>query len=187
MYSFFGVCKTKTLPQKGYMKRQKLCLNRGVKSKKLYFKMDVWRQNFVPKLLVQSYFLTFSTSMNYLFHAADQWKDPFLVFSGSARAETKLDSFLPRTLGLLLSLVTTEKGQEKYGIFLKKGFRSQMQAGIQCRKKTFFYLSCGKVKLWYGKELSSVMCQCITFILFISIRSRLSSNARLDRKCLDIF
>ena len=47
------------------------------------------------------------------------------------------------------------------------------------------YLSCGKVLLSYGKDWSSVKCQWNTFILFISIKSKLAMITDLDKKCLE--
>ena len=43
----------------------------------------------------------------------------------------------------------------------------------------------GKVVLSKGNEESSVKCQWKAFILFISIRSKLSIKTFIDRKCLD--
>ena len=49
-----------------------------------------------------------------------------------------------------------------------------------------YHLIFGNVKLWYGKLLSSTTCQCRTFILFISMRSRLSRMTRFEMKCLAV-
>ena len=49
----------------------------------------------------------------------------------------------------------------------------------------YYYLKSGNVELWYGNDWESVMCQCKTLNLFISIKFKLSRIKLFGRKCLE--